>query len=421
MSFNKARELREKRANLFEQAKDISKVADEENRALTVEERERWDTIMSDADSVKSQYQEIEDRAVREAAIAEELRAKQDRADTEHRIGDGEKRDVEGDQVEYRKAWREWVRGNITTSEFRAIGSQTKGTAADGGNWVPDEMATEVVLGLKAFGGMREAARVLTTSDGRTLEIPKSDDTANTAKLVAEATAASTSTKIAVGTISLEAHKYTSGPLKLSRELAQDSIVDFEGFMRDRMIERFARATNAHYTTRSSTESIGPHGIVNDSTGAVAVIGSTTLTAELLLDLLHSVDPAYRGNARWMMNDATAAVVRKIRWGSSEPFIWEMNTQVGQPDRLFGYPVSINQDMQSFGSSGNKPIFYGDFSNYVVRDVQAIDMKVLQERYAEEDVVAMIGFLRTDGRSVFGSTAPARKPYRAIVESSAGS
>ena len=69
--------------------------------------------------------------------------------------------------------------------------------------------------------------------------------------------------------------------------------------------------------------------------------------------------------------------------------------------------------MQAIASSSQRPIAYGDFSHYWIRDVMG-DMSIrrLTERYADEDVIAFVGFLRTDGRSVFGSTDPTLRPYK---------
>ena len=54
--------------------------------------------------------------------------------------------------------------------------------------------------------------------------------------------------------------------------------------------------------------------------------------SDQLIDLLHSVDPAYRqGNATFMMNDSTLAAVRKLKDGDGN-YLWQMgNYQAGVP------------------------------------------------------------------------------------------
>ena len=416
MSLTKARELRQERASIYEQAKSL---AESNPDGFTPELQETWDKHMTRMDALKAEYEALETRHAQLSAVQEDMDARQDYLDTTKEFGTKRSSAEEG-LAEYRKGFHAYLRGDMELRELRALAAQTKGTAAKGGNTVPTDMEATVVQGLLAFGGMRRAARIIRTDDGRNLDIPRSDDTGNVAAIIGEATAISNSTHVPFGKVTLEAVKYATGPIKISRELVQDSVIDVESYVRERMIERFARGQNAHFTTRSSTESSGPHGIVNDSTGAVAV-ANNALTSDKLLDLLHSVDLAYRASGSWMMDDQTALVVRKLKWGTtalgSREYVWEMNTQVGQPDRLFGYPVVINNDVPLFGTSGNKPIWFGDWRNYWIREVRGIDLLRLEERYAEEDVIALVGYQRVDGRSVFGSTEPAQRPYRAIIQS----
>lgn len=415
MSLTKARELRQERAKLYEDAKaDL-----EANPAgfADPQEQERWDARMADMDSLKEQIDSIEARYEQMKAVEEDMAVRQHALDHVKQFG-AKRESAEGNADEYRKAFRSYLKGDMNLKELRALAAQTKGTAAAGGNTVPVDMENSVMAAMKEFGGMRQVARVISTPNGRNLDFPTSDDTGNLAKIVAEATAITNSTRVPFGKITMEAVKYYTGPIKISRELIQDSVIDVESFVRDRMAERFARATNAHYTTRSSTETSGPHGIVNYSTGAVAV-ANNALTPENLLSLLHSVDPAYRRGpgVAWMTADAGVNEIRALRWGSSRSFVWQPSLQPGVPDSLLGYPIVVNQDVPLEGTSGNKWLWFGNWNHYVIRDVQGIDLMRLEERYAEEDVVAYVGYLRTDGRQVTGSTLAALRPFRAIIQS----
>ena len=56
---------------------------------------------------------------------------------------------------------------------------------------------------------------------------------------------------------------------------------------------------------------------------------ATGVTADEIIDLVHSVDPVYRvGNAASMMNDSTLAAVHKLEEGDAN-YVWQMgNYQV---------------------------------------------------------------------------------------------
>ena len=427
MSLNKATELRQERAKLYEGAKAIHAEAEAEGRAaLTSEEQTKWDGIMSGMDALEAQYKPIEDRENSLRQVREDLEEKQERMSAEREFG-AKTVSAEDQEARHKSAMVDYIRRGLADmspenreflAETRALASQVVGTDGRGGYTVPTEFDADVRTAMKAYGGIRQVATVLRTSHGRTINVPTSDDTGNLATLVAEATAITASPHVPFGQISLEAPKYKSGPIKISRELLEDSGIDIEGYVRSAMAIRFGRATEAHFATRSSTETSGPHGIVNDSTGAVNVAASA-ITVAKMLDLENAVDPAYRANASWMFNDATRVLIRKLREGASGAFLWQPSVAAGDPDTLLGYPAVTNQELASFGTSANKPLFFGDFSHYTVRDSGPFVMRRLEERYAEEDVVALLAFARIDGRSTFGSTVPAQKPYRCIVVSTA--
>jgi HK97 family phage major capsid protein len=377
-------------------------------------------------DRLEEQYRAIEDRAAQLDAVRAALDEKQERLTDSREFGAKEVSAEQRDEL-HRAAMVDYIRNGVAEmkpehrellNETRALATQLVGTDGKGGYTVPTELDASVRTAMKAYGGMREVATILTTSHGRDITVPASDDTGNVASLIAEATAITASTHVPFTSITLEAPKYKSGPIKIARELLEDTAIDIEAYIRNAMAIRFGRGTEAHFATRSSTESSGPHGITNDSTGAVNVAASS-VTVGKLIDLETKVDPAYRMNARWMFNDATRVLIRKLREGSSGAFLWQPSVAMGDPDTLLGYPVTVNQNLASFGTSSNKPVFFGDFSHYTIRDSGPFVMRRLEERYAEEDVVALLAFARIDGRATFGSTAPAQKPFRCIIVSTA--
>ena len=414
MSLTKARELRQERAKLWDQNKaDIA--ANPEG--FTPELQEKFDKRNADIDAMKGQIDTIEANHRTMAEQAEQMAMDQSDADFRKEFG-AKRESVESNVEEYREGFLNYIRGDMDIKELRALAVQTKGTAGLGGNTVPIDMEANITAAMKEFGGVRSVARIIRTDNGRNLDFPTSDDTGNVAQIVGEATAITATTAVPFAKVTSDVVKYHTGPIKVSRELEQDSVIDMLQFVQDSMVTRIGRITNTHYTTRSSTESAGPHGFTGESTGAVAVVNGA-LTPENLLSLIHSIDPAYRrGNqVGWQMADASLNTVRALRWGSSRAFVWEPSLKAGTPDRLLGYDVTVNQDTPLEGTSANKWIWFGNWFHYLVRDVRGLDLIRLDERYAEEDVIAYIGYMRTDGRKLTGSTVASLQPFRSIIQS----
>jgi HK97 family phage major capsid protein len=194
---------------------------------------------------------------------------------------------------------------------------------------------------------------------------------------------------------------YTIGTLvQASNQLLTDTGVPLQAAIGGLLAERLGRIFNQYYTTGSGSSQ--PTGILAASNGSAkgADAGATALTRDNLLDLLHSVDPAYRRSpsATLMMNDATLKYLRKLVIGASDDRpLWQPSMIQGEPATIEGFRYIINQDMPSIGT-GNKSVAFGDFSKYIIRTVGSITLRRLDERYAELLLVGFLAWQRADGR-----------------------
>lgn len=286
--------------------------------------------------------------------------------------------------------------------DFRVTAAGSVGTAGAGGYTVAPDFMAELAVAMKAYGGVRQAARTLTTSTGVDMPWPTMDDTSNAATIVAENTAGAAGTDLAFGSVTLKAWMWRSGYLPLSIELLQDSAFDFENLVRNALAERFARGQNTSFTTGNGTSA--PQGItVGAATGFTAPNAggwTTTLSPDHLIELEHSVDPAYRAGSGFMMHDSTVKKLRLMKDSQSRPFFMP-GYESRSADTILGYPVIVNQDMPVMAANA-KSIAFGNFTNYVIRDVMGLAITRLGELFAHNGQVAFIGFMRSDGRIVSG-------------------
>lgn len=394
-------ELRAEQEKLVADARSaLADIKDDTPEARATELNEQHDRAMAE-------YDRLEARIAREQKLAEreaELNAADDRRPNgEDRAvipGASEKTDAE----KYADAFRTFVRGGRSSLSVEQRGilkqyedrAQSVGTPSAGGYLVPVIFQEELVKSLKAWGPMLDpgVTRMLTTATGAALTFPTMNDTANTGALIAENTQVSLA-EIAFGTKTIDAFKYTSGVVLVSDELLQDSVLDVEAIIRDAMSERIGRIANTHLTTGDGSSK--PNGIV---TAATAVEGSddVTVTFDDMIDLEHSIDPAYRSDpsCKWMFNDSTLKALRKLK-DLEGNYIWQpADVRAGVPAQILGYGYAINQAVASIGASA-KPIVFGAFNKYIVRNVKEFAIKRLVERYADYGQVGFIGFTRFDG------------------------
>lgn len=396
--------LQEQRGRLVTQARealDEIKSNTDESRAAELEARH--DAIMADFDKVEANIAREERLAAMEARM-EEARAKQ-RPNME-----GEARGAEEPaKPEYREAFVELARNGFdiqaVSAEARAVlkagvaefRSQST-TAAAGGYTVPTDLATAIDKTLKMWGPMYDEAitTVLNTASGNPIDFPTVDDTGVAVAKHTEATAMTDDGGVdaTFGKMTLNAYAYDTEWVQISMELLQDSAVNIEQFLGELLGERLARRVNTELTTGDGNGD--PNGIVTASSLGKESTSGTAITADELIDLLHSVDPAYRMSpkARFMFNDSTLAAIRKLKDGSNN-YLWQMgDIRTGAPGTLLGQPYSINQAMASIGV-GAKAVLFGDFSKYYVRKVGAPVVGVRREYYWPN--IGLAGVVRLDG------------------------
>jgi len=287
--------------------------------------------------------------------------------------------------------------------QYRAQGV---GSGAIGLFTVPNEMMRPLEVALLTYGGMRQVATVIRTDTGANLPIPTVNDTTNVGAILAENTAGSTQ-DVAFGQLVLGSFKYSSKIVLVSVELMQDNAINLASFLGEALGTRIGRITNTHFTVGTGAGA-QPTGIVTASSlGKTGLTGQTTsVIFDDLVDLEHSVDPAYRQGGRFMFHDKTLAALKKIKDTQGRP-LFLPGLSVNAPDTILGYPYTINQDVAQMAANA-KSILFGSLSKYIIRDVLGVTLLRLDERYAEFHQVAFLAFARFDGNLLNAGTNPVK-------------
>lgn len=290
-------------------------------------------------------------------------------------------------QDTYEAAFSNYLRSGKPNADL-IQNAQSEGVPSEGGFLVPDSFRTKLVERLKAFGGIGGVAERYTTGNGNPVEWPTIDDTGNVGEIVQEGNTFSAGADLVFGSNALTSYSYVAGggsstPLRVSYELAQDSAFDLEGLLSRLLGIRIARIQATHFATGTGVNQ--PLGLVTGRT-PVQNAANTGVTYSDLVAAIHSVDPAYRGNARWVFNDATMAVIEKLVDSAGNPIYRgrDANMALGlNESTLLGYPITIDQAMATIVA--NSPtVQWGAFGDirqgYVVRDVK--DFQLLVNPYS---------------------------------------
>lgn len=386
---------------------DILSAAESENRDLSAEERTNYDAAEADLDRLDGDIRRVQKHTERGTVDRSQIiggGTDPDEGDT----GSGDK-DAQARKAAYREAFEAYVRSQDNSEmsiEHRRVLAQARqehraqGVAVDtaGGHLVPDEFLPQLSETLKAFGGMLQYCNVITTSTGADLSWPTVDDTGNIGQLLAENTQVAEQ-DVTFGERTLGAYKYTSKMIRVSWELLQDEAFGLPGYLVNAMGQRIGRIWAQHLVAGTGVSQ--PEGVLTNATVAVTspAGANQTITLDNLIDLEHSIDPAYRalGNTRYGLADGALKILRKLKDADGRP-IWQPIPAPGFPATINGQPYFVDNSLTA-PAAGGKSVIFGDFkAGMIVRQVQGVQMVRLVERYADFLQTAWFGYARMDAK-----------------------
>jgi HK97 family phage major capsid protein len=399
----RTKDLRAERATIIAEARTYL-----DKDVVTAEDHASFDAAMAKADTLKATI----DRLEAADANDRELNAQREHARIiTPTVGSVDEQATAA--LNEKRIMKAFLIGGISnlTAEDRQVVAQratqyqnaaNTGTNTAGGFTIAPLFQRELLIAMKAQGGVRAVASEIQTETGAALPWPTMDDRSQVATIIAENTQINPDTDLVFGQTSLGGFTYKSGVMLVSLQMLQDSAFDFDGLIRDAMVGRYVRGQNAHFTTGSGTGQ--PQGVVTAAVlGKTGAVGQTTsILWQDLVDLEHSVDPVYRAGAKFMFHDKTLQVLKKLVDSQNRPLFLPGIT-VGAPDTIDGYPYVINQDMPVMAANA-KSVLFGNFSTYKVRDILGMQMMRLVERYADLLQVGYLSFMRTDGRLISAAT-----------------
>jgi HK97 family phage major capsid protein len=311
----------------------------------------------------------------------------------------------ENGPTEYEQAFEAYLRtGRPNDDLMRISNAQTAGTPSEGGYLVPETFRQRIVDRMVAFGGIANAAELVTTTTGNPMPWPTCDDTANSGEIINEGGTFSGGADLVFGSASLGSYQYAAGgasslPLRVSNTLLRDAAFDVQGFVSNKLGIRIARIQSTHLV--SGTGAGEPLGIKQGLTGK-QLAANTGVTYDDLLGFIHAVDPAYRNAARWAFNDTSLMVIEKIKDSNGDPLWRSMTSTMGDPasnGTLLGFPYLVDQAFPDISlASGviNWGVF-GDISQgYVIRRVRDVLVVVNPWSRASYNEVEFSGFASMD-------------------------
>lgn len=377
-------EMREKRAKLWNTMEGFLDTHRTEKGVLTAEDDATYNSMEKELNDLTNEIRRME----RRDAIEAELKKPVDTPLTEKPMAS--KMDEKKGRASnaYKEDFGRHLRGRQLIHNV-----MEEGVDANGGYLVPEEFERQIITGLDEFNVMRNLCKVITTSAERKIPVAA---THSTAAWTAE-NAAYTESDPTFSQKTIDAFKLTD-LVKVSIELLDDSMFDLEEYIAKEIARAFGIAEEQAFCVGNGTGQ--PTGLftANGGTVGVTTAGATAITADEIISLVYALKSPYRKNAKFLMNDATVAAIRKLKDGNGN-YLWQPALTAGQPDRLMGYELHTSPYVPTL-AAGAYTVAFGDFSNYWIADRSGRTVQRLNELYSTNGQVGFVATERVDGKII---------------------
>jgi HK97 family phage major capsid protein len=373
----------------------------------------RWRELDSQQESLRVQIEQSERASALNTELSQVRNA--ERPNVGSAYGTPQSRSLAVRSTEsYKEDFENYVRTGRMSGQMSNLGAEMRALGASGSTIVPQGFENELSIKMKALGGMTRLCRTLITDSGNPLPWPNADDTSNVGEWLTEGSPV-TNADPTFSNVTLGANLLSSKQVKYSVQLEQDNAVDLVGVLQGFIATRLGRTSNLAYTLGDGSGTYGTitgliPALVTDGTRSVLAVGANsntgiggdtalnTIGSDDLSNLITKVDPAYRNspNAAFAANQSSWDKLRNTKDKYGRP-LWAVSLASGVSDTLLGYKYDYNQDMAAI-AAGAKSVVFGDFSQFVVRQVLGIAFVIFHELYMPNYQKAVQAFIRTDAK-----------------------
>lgn len=374
------KDLIEKRAKVWETAKNFVETHEDKNGVLSDEDTATYNKMEKEIEDLTAAIDRQQRAERREAELAKPVNSpitgKPFMGDTKE-VKKGRASDA------YKDAMLSAMRSN-----FRNVSNVLQeGVDADGGYLVPEEYDRRLIDVLDSENIMCSLATKITTTGQHKINIAATKP----ATAWIEEGGALSFGDATFDQIYLDAYKLHVA-IKVTEELLYDNAFGLENYI----ITQFGKAlANAEEDAFLNGDGKGkPTGIFAKAGGG-QIIGTLTsaIKSDDLIDLVYGLKRPYRKNASFIMNDATLASLRKLK-DNNGAYIWQPSYKEGEPDRVLGYAVHTS----SFAPAN--AIAFGDYSYYNIGDRGSRSFAELRELFAGNGMVGYVAKERVDGKLI---------------------
>lgn len=401
MTLQELKALKVKRRELIEQARSVLNLAQAEKRSITEDERAKYDAIDKDIDALTDEIEREEKLRDQERSLAESTAhtAEVDNASSE---STNEQRAA----ILVAAARSFIATGKVEADHYNEWRALQAGSDTEGGFLVMPEMfVNQLIKFVDDIVTVRGLSTVFQVANATSLGVPSLDTDIDDSDWTTELQTGSEDSSMAFGKRALTPHPFAKR-IKVSNDLLANAAMSVEQIVLQRLGYKFALTEEKGFLTgNGSGQPLGlftanANGI---STGRDVSTDNTTtaITFDGLKNAKYNLKAQYQNSPStvWMFHRDGVKQIDKLKDGNDQ-YIWQPSVVVGAPDRLLNVPVVQSEWVPNTFTTGQYVGIIGDMKNYWIVDALDLQIKRLDELYAETNQVGFIGRKSSDGMPV---------------------
>lgn len=385
-------ELREQRAKIAKDAREVMDRANSEARDMNSEEKAQFDKMIADVDKLKSQIESLE----KVEAVEDEISVDSEAARKRNVMGI-ETRDARGSK-DGLTAYRNYCRNGETRD--LVLSTNTAG----GYVVTPVEVSEQIITLMNNAVFMRQLATVHTLNSAASLGAPRLTTDMTDPAWTSEVSAVSADTAMVYDRRDITP-KLLAKLVTVSHQLL-NARPNVEAHVNERLVYKYGIAQENGYLNGDGSGK--PLGVFQPSSSGIStardVVGSNTttaITADTLFDVKYFLKSGYlkSKSVAWILNRTVIKDIAKLK-DSENRYLWQPALSAGTPDTLLDIAVYSSEYAPNTMTAGLYVGILGDFSYYWIADQKALEIQRLVERYAEKNEVGFIGRFYSDGAPI---------------------
>lgn len=316
--------------------------------------------------------------------------------------------DLTPEEKSHYEAMKGFLRKGIVTDVLEQRSMQS-GLDEDAGYLLAKPTVGRIVMKVYETTPFRQYADVQTISSDKLTGISDLDEADS--GWVGEAEDRTETNTPSVGEYTIDVHEQYAEPRATQRFL-DDAAVDVETWLANKVASKLSRVENSgfaigngvkkprgvfSYTTAATADSARAWGVMEHVVSGASADFASSNPSDKFVDVVHALKAEYRPGAAWMMPRLTLAKVRKFKDGQGN-YLWQPNSQAGQPSSLMGYPVIEAEDAPAVAANALGVAFGNYRVGYQI--VDRLGIRVIRDAITKKGWVKFYTTKRTGGAVV---------------------